>query len=184
MRKVRSGFIMIYYKDSNLVIQDMKIDDITIIHNERLSHGWRSDMTVYERYFREQHAKTLYVFIAEYNGDIAGYTILKLQASEGPFADQRLPEVSDFNVFPKYRRKGIGSRILDVVENFAAKFSKTITLAVGLHAGYGSAQRLYVKRGYIPDGSGVWYRGHKLEPYAECCNDDLVLYLYKQLDIK
>ena len=80
----------------------------------------------------------LYVFIAEYNGNFAGYTTLKLQPSEGPFAAQGLPEVLDLNVFPQYRRKGIGSRILDVVEDLASKFSKTITLAVGLHTGYGS----------------------------------------------
>ena len=173
---------MICYKDNILLIRDMKIDDITIIHNERLSHGWHSDMSVYERYFREQQAKMLYVFVAEYDGDFAGYTTLKPQASAGPFANQEVTEVSDFNVFPQYRRKGIGSRILDVVENFASELNKTITLAVGLHAGYGSAQRLYIKRGYIPDGSGVWYRDNKLEPYASCCNDDdLVLYLYKQL---
>lgn len=88
-------------------------------------------------------------------------------------------------MFPKYRRRGIGSRILDVAENFASESSRTITLAAGLHAGYGSAQRLYIKRGYVPDGSGVWYRGNKLEPYADCCNDDdLVLYLYKRLGNK
>jgi hypothetical protein len=58
-----------------------------------------SDRSIYERYFRELQAKTLYVFIAEYDGDIAGYTTLKPQASAGPFANQGLPEVSDFNVF-------------------------------------------------------------------------------------
>jgi hypothetical protein len=68
-----------------------------------------------------------------------------------------------------------------MAKNFASGFSKTIALAVGLHEGYGSAQRLYIKRGYIPDGSGVWYRDNKLVPYTDCCNDDLVLYMYKQL---
>ena len=50
---------MIYYTERNLVIRDMKIDDINIIYNERLSHGWHSDMSVYERYSREQQAKML-----------------------------------------------------------------------------------------------------------------------------
>ena len=41
---------------------------------------------------------------------------------------------------------------------------------------------MYVKRGYVPDGSGVWYKDKICEPYSECCNDDdLVLYLYKDL---
>ena len=37
-----------------------------------------------------------------------------------------------------------------------------VSLAVGLHTGYGQAQRLYIKRGYIPDGTGVWYQGQTL----------------------
>lgn len=58
----------------------------------------------------------------------------------------------------------------------------TVYLGVGLHNGYGSAQRMYIKRGYIPGGSGVWY-GDKISPqYADCCHDDdFVLYLSKKL---
>lgn len=41
---------------------------------------------------------------------------------------------------------------------------------------------MYVKRGYIPDGAGVWYRGEALAPYAACVNDDdLNLYFTKKL---
>ena len=48
------------------------------------------------------------------------------------------------------------------------------------HSGYGAAQRLYSKRGYLPDGSGVWYRDAPMEPYGPCAaDDDLVLYLWK-----
>ena len=31
---------------------------------------------------------------------------------------------------------------------------------------------MYVKRGYIPDGSGVWYGGSVCPEYENCCNDD------------
>ena len=82
----------------------------------------------------------------------------------------------------KFQKKGIGNKILDVAEIQARQFAKEVSLGVGLHVGYGAAQRIYIKRGYLPDGSGVWYRGHQLEPYAECNNDDdLVLYLSKKL---
>ena len=41
---------------------------------------------------------------------------------------------------------------------------------------------MYAKRGYIPDGSGVWYRNRVCEPYTSCENDDdLILYLSKKL---
>lgn len=96
--------------------------------------------------------------------------------------NQHIPEVVDLNVFIKYRNKGIGNKILDVVENVASGLSDKICLGVGLHFGYGSAQRIYIKRGYLFDGSGVWYKGRQLEQYADCCNDDdLILFLSKSL---
>ena len=71
---------------------------------------------------------------------------------------------------------------MDEVEKLALKISDVVYLGVGLHSGYGSAQRMYVKRGYIPDGSGVWYKNEVCEPYSECINDDeLVLYMSKRL---
>ena len=71
---------------------------------------------------------------------------------------------------------------MDAAEALAAKASDTVYLGVGLHSGYGSAQRMYIKRGYIPDGSGVWYKDEVCEPYSQCRNDDdLVLYLSKKL---
>ena len=56
----------------------------------------------------------------------------------------------------------------------------------GLHSGYGSAQRMYAKRGYIPDGTGVWYRDKPCAQYeTEIANDDdLVLFLSKKLEWK
>ena len=57
-----------------------------------------------------------------------------------------------------------------------------MTIGVGLHSGYGSAQRMYVKRGFVPDGSGVWFRDKPAQPYGQVENgDDLVLYFAKRL---
>ena len=40
---------MLYYKDTNLVIRDMQEGDIDKIHQERMSQGWHSNVSVYER---------------------------------------------------------------------------------------------------------------------------------------
>lgn len=55
----------------------------------------------------------------------------------------------------KYQKRGIGNKILEVAEKLAKQYAGLVSLSVGLHYGYGTAQRIYVKRGYIPDGSGV-----------------------------
>ena len=67
-------------------------------------------------------------------------------------------------------------------ERDIVKSCDTVILAVGGHSGYGSAKRIYVKRGYNFDGSGVWYRGKQLGQYEPCVNDDdLLLFMYKKL---
>ena len=72
---------------------------------------------------------------------------------------------------------------MDIAEKLAKTRSDTACQGVGLHSGYGSAQRMYVKRGYVPDGTGVWYQNQICVPYGNCCNnDDLVLYLSKTLE--
>lgn len=71
---------------------------------------------------------------------------------------------------------------MNVAEKIASEYSNIVYLAVGLHSGYGNAQRMYVKRGYIPDESGVWYKNRVCPPYSDCKNDDdLVLYFSKKL---
>ena len=108
-------------------------------------------------------------------------TILPV-AKHGPFVGV-YPELSDFNVFEPFRNRGIGNQLLEEAEKRVRLLSEIVTLGVGLHSGYGPAQRLYVKRGYIPDGSGVWFSDHPLAPYSSCeNNDDLVLYFSKRLN--
>jgi len=53
---------------------------------------------------------------------------------------------------------------------------------VGLHPGYNAAQRLYARRGYIPDGLGVTYRDRYVREGEQVVfDDDLVLHLIKAL---
>ena len=92
----------------------------------------------------------------------------------------------DLNVLPQFRKIGIGSLLLDTAEKEAATTSDIIGIGVGLYAGqdggYGSAQRLYVKRGYIPDGKGVTFNGQPRIPgYSYPLDDDLVLWFTKKL---
>lgn len=65
----------------------------------------------------------------------------------------------------------------------AAQYADTVCLGVGLSREYGTAQRMYAKRGYIPDGSGVWYQDKQCVQYETVCtvDDDLVLSMAKEL---
>ena len=173
---------MIYYKNKSLLIRSMEKEDARIFNETYLSYGWHSSLEIYEHYYKEQEENKRKVFIAEFEGEVCGLCTLVLDPSEGPWIGKGYPEIVDLSVFKHVQNKGIGNALLDVIEQEAAKISDTVFLAVGLHSGYGAAQRIYVKRGYIPDGNGVWYQGKPLEQYVPCCNDDdLVLFMSKKL---
>lgn len=156
--------------------------DIEKIDASFAAQGWERRRTVLQNYLLDQDRGERYVFVAEESGTITGYVTLLVQAKEGPFKGKGLPEIADFNVFETFQRKGIGTLLLAAAEEKANGFSSILTLGVGLHPGYGPAQRLYVKRGYLPDGSGIWFQNENLAMGAPCCNnDDLVLYLTKEL---
>ena len=164
------------------MIRSMRGQDIDQLDAGFIEQGWGSRREVLERYLREQEAGQRQVFVAEHQGAAAGYVTLLPEAKAGPFAGTGLPEISDFNVMEKYRRNGLGNQLLAAAEDAAAQRASSVTLGVGLHAGYGPAQRLYVKRGYVPDGSGVWYQDRRLAPYTPCMNNDsLAIYLSKDL---
>ena len=164
----------------NCTIRNMIKSDIESLSHGFMNQGWHGREEILARYFLEQESGEREVLVAEIDGAVAGYITILPSAKHGPFASI-CPELSDFNVFEPFRNKGIGNRLLEKAEQGVKRFSGKVCLGVGLHLGYGPAQRLYIKRGYIPDGTGVWYRNKPLEMNATSQNnDDLVLYLVKE----
>ena len=166
----------------NAIIRKLIESDIKHLSQGFINQGWPGREEILARYFLEQESGEREVLVAEIDGAVAGYITILPDAKQGPFAGIA-PELSDFNVFESFQNQGIGNLLMEEAENRVKLFSDKVTLGVGLHSGYGPAQRLYIKRGYIPDGSGVWYRNQPLEMNATIQNnDDLVLYLSKKFE--
>ena len=85
-------------------------------------------------------------------------------------------------MLPQFRRQGIGTALIDKAESEIAKVSDIAGIGVGMTPDYGAAQRMYVLRGYVPDGRGLHYKNH-FPIYGEqvTVDDDLVLYFTKEL---
>lgn len=172
----------VYFNDEKIKIRSMEKEDAKIIFDTYQSYGWHPIMETYENYYKEQEAGKRMVFIAEYENKVSGLCTLVLKSEEGPWKNSGWPEIVDLCVFFNCHKKGVGNKLLDVAEEEASKISDHVYLAVGVHSGYGPAQRIYVKRGYNFDGSGVWYKGSQLGQYEPCVNDDdLVLFMSKKL---
>lgn len=172
----------IYYQDHEITIRDLRESDAQVITDGEIAQGWDSTVDKYRMRLKDQAEGRAVALAAEYRGNVAGYINVYPDPKCGAFAGKGYPEIVDFGVLEKYRNHGIGGKLMDAAEKIAAKYADTVWLGVGLHYGYGSAQRMYVKRGYIPDGSGVWYKDKVCGQYEDCCNDDdLVLYFSKKL---
>ena len=71
---------------------------------------------------------------------------------------------------------------MDKAESEIAKVNNISGIGVGMTPDYGAAQRLYILRGYVPDGRGLHQRNH-YPTYGEqiTVDDDLALFLTKKL---
>ena len=176
------GAKMIYWKDENLLIRTILPADARIICDEETAQGWEQTIDKYLARIRDFNSGKCVSLVAEYKGAVAGYINVYPNSAWGSFGGMGYSEIVDFGVLEKYRCNGIGTKLMDVAEKIAAEYSDTVYLGVGLHGGYGSAQRMYIKRGYMPDGRGVWYGDGVAASYQEYRNDDdLNLYLSKKL---
>ncbi len=144
--------------------------------------GWNKSAAQYERYLAEQESGLRTVFVAFVDEAFAGYVTVLWQSGYPPFREANIPEIADFNVLPHLRRQGIGGRLMDAAEAKVAEQFPVVGIGVGLFVDYGAAQRMYVKRGYIPDGRGIFTQGHFVQ-YGDSIviDDDPALYFTKAL---
>ena len=136
----------------------------------------------YSDYFAEQQVGIRDCWLAWLDSELAGYITLHWNPLYGGIAGKGVPEIQDVNVLPPFRRQGIGGRLLELAEQSAEPRAAAVAIAVGLHPGYNAAQRLYVRRGYVPDGLGVthddrYVQEGELVPF----DDQLMLHLIKIL---
>jgi GNAT superfamily N-acetyltransferase len=157
--------------------------DATAIAGAFTASGSNQPVQRYVEYFAEQELGIRYCWLAWLDAHFAGYVTLHWNPLYPGIAGKGVPEIQDLTVLRHYRRRGIGSRLLDCAEQSAASRSRQVAIGVGLHPGYNAAQRLYVARGYVPDGLGVTYDDlYVQEGEVVRFDDQLVLHLIKALE--
>jgi len=165
----------------NFEIRELTDSDVDQLVSRFKSQRLEKPKSTFETYLAEQKSGERVCWVAYDRSNCAGYITLKWQSQYRPFQENNIPEIMDLNVLPLFRNKGIGSQLLDVAEKEAAERSSTIGIGVGLYKDYGAAQRLYVKRGYIPDGEGITCDYSFPKPGDTVrLDDDLVLWFTKK----
>jgi GNAT superfamily N-acetyltransferase len=133
-------------------------------------------------YVAEREVGIREAWVASWDGALAGMVTLHWNPLYAGIAGRGIPEIQDLMVVPPFRRRGVATRLLDLAEHRARARAAHVAIGVGLHPGYNAAQRLYVLRGYVPDGLGVTYDDRYIEEGEVARFDDLlVLHLIKSL---
>ncbi len=168
----------------SLRIRNLYREDIPTIAAAFHALGWDKPALQYEAYFEEQERGERPVLVAFWEEEFVGYLTVMWQSHYLSFREAGIPEIVDFNVLPPFRGKGIGNSLMERAEEIVAERTACIGIGVGMTADYGAAQRIYVRRGYLPDGRGLTYDNRFLKHGERVCVDDsLVLHFTKDLKL-
>ena len=168
----------IYLTNDEIFIRTMEEADVKILAEEEIKQGWGDTSDKHTMRIKDMASGISVTFVSVYKGQVTGYVSVYYDYEK--LDGVSYPGVVDFGVLEKYRNNGIGTALMDAAENTAFKSGGRIYLGVGLCGDYGAAQRMYIKRGYIPDGKGVYYNDKIAERNKEYPNDDdFFLKLYK-----
>jgi len=121
--------------------------------------------------------------IATSGPDAVGYVAIVWESAYDGFRSRGIPLVHQISVSQPWRRHGIATLLMDAAEQRAAdRGVTTLGITVGLFDDYGPAQRMYGRRGYIPDGRGACQGQRPLSAGAQVrLGHDVILWLTKQL---
>ncbi|MGH3147287.1 MAG: GNAT family N-acetyltransferase, partial [Rubrobacter sp.] len=105
-------------------LQDRDVGSITAAFR---TLGWDKPRSQYERYLSEQRLGGRAVFVAFSDGGaFAGYVTVRWSSGYPPIREAGVPEFQDFNVLPRFRRKGIESSLMDEAELAVSEWSSVV----------------------------------------------------------
>jgi GNAT superfamily N-acetyltransferase len=121
--------------------------------------------------------------IATDGSEVIGYVAIVWESNYAGFRSRGIPLVHQIAVAGPFRRQGVATLLMDAAEQLARdRGILTLGITVGLFDEYGPAQRLYARRGYIPDGRGACQDQRPLtKGMRVTIDDDLMMWLTKDL---
>ncbi|MEV5027947.1 GNAT family N-acetyltransferase [Paenibacillus sp. LPE1-1-1.1] len=166
--------------NNSIEVRQMTGSDVDLVYQIFTEHDIKKPKDYILKCWEQNVAGERISLLAFYQGQFAGSLHLLAISYYPYFVENGIPEINDFNVIPPSRKLGIGNELMEAIEKIAFEKYGIVGIGVGLYQSYGSAQRLYAKRGYIPDGRGLMYQQQPVTPGAMVCvDDDLNLYFTK-----
>lgn len=168
----------------SLTIRLMETRDIPFVVRPFQSIGWPGKtLELYETYLSEQNKGQRIVLLALVGGEFAGHVTIQWLSDYPPFRESGIAEITDLIVLAEFRRRRIATRLVEEAERMVFQKSDSVGIGFGISADYGPAQRMYVSRGYVPDGLGSFLSGRFVPDDATVPVFDCVIHLTKRRGI-
>jgi GNAT superfamily N-acetyltransferase len=121
--------------------------------------------------------------VATRGPEVIGLVAIMWESNYAGFRHRGIPLVHQVAVAGPFRRQGVATLLMDAAEQLARdRRIATLGITVGLFDEYGPAQRLYGRRGYVPDGRGACQGQRPLSKGVQVTmDDDLIMWLAKDL---
>ena len=119
---------MVYYSDGKITVRDLEERDPEIFAAAEREQGWQEDGSKLRTRLDDAASGRAVCLAADFCGEPAGYVCVYPKYEHGAFAG-RMPMIVDFAVLEKFRRLGVGGKLMDVAEDIAAAvgFKSTTT---------------------------------------------------------
>jgi GNAT superfamily N-acetyltransferase len=160
------------------------VDEGNVEPAVRFLTEWVSDSEAEARGYLADHAEPEGAsLVAACDHDVVGYAAIVWESNFAGFRDRGIPLVHQLAVAGPFRRQGVATLLMDAAEQLARdRGIATLGITVGLFDEYGPAQRLYGRRGYVPDGRGACQGQVPLRTGMQVTMDhDLIMWLTKEL---
>jgi len=122
---------------------------ITLFNEYRVFYKQSSNLEAAQTFLKERFLKNDSVIFIALNTNDEGIGFTQLYPSYSSVSMQRTYILNDLFVSPKFRKKGIGEKLMEAAKQFAiAEGSKGLTLETDID---NPAQKLYKRLGWIKD---------------------------------
>lgn len=143
--------------DGDIILRDLEEEDCSKLAAYFSKEVYGVTTQLYTSYLKANKKGKSDTIVACIQGRIVGYATIVWKSTYESFEEEGIPEIKDLYVLEAYQNRGIGMKLMDELERRAFKYSDKCAVGVGLAEVYEPAQSLYAKRGYEPDGKGIFY---------------------------
>jgi GNAT superfamily N-acetyltransferase len=167
---------------SDIAVQP--VDDGSSESTVRFLIEWVSEGEAEARSYLAYHAEPDGASLIVTGGsEVIGYLAIVWESDYAGFRSRGISLVHQIAVAGPFLRQGVATLLMDAGEQLARdRGIATLGITVGLFDEYGPAQRLYGRRGYIPDGRGACLGQRPLSKGMQVTMDDnLIIWLTKDL---